>query len=541
MDKGLQDLLKEWGLPQAVIKKFEENDITTKDHLRQMKIEDVEHLLTLGQKINFRGKLEAYNQLDNAPVVIEVVQPAPENVVENILENVPPENPNPLSDINLGGDGDDSGPSKRTPLRCSPRTSNVNRPDPTEVTPKNLFGTRSPTINFREFLESSLKGRSILSYYRLKNELNDENRRILSTLLITNEMENCLKIPNCKLDSLADLIVKEFPTEEKSNWYVPFAMEGKKRTCAGGKLYHFYHNERRTLREAGMLARRTQNPNQAIAGSEGELTSFNWVKKSSEPFETAISHWENCVEYRINLLKGDDQTPAKYMSNFICLKSNLGYRFLISDFKHLYPGKEDLLFNRWPDWRERIIKHHQKKAEEDINHQTLLSHLGLLDLPDDEQLLTICAFKLLTLSLLPKSIQGPKKAWKPASKSELLNFVFMQKSTFPDLQTAIEDKIKTFAEYGLTVQPCPAVINDNGNIQSYAIINKIFYRVESPIQALDVAIKACHALHADYPHEAKYSYLFLQKIIFDISTKFDGTCSSVRKLEKDLLRQAQGD
>lgn len=199
-------------------------------------------------------------------------QPAPENVAENILENVPPENPNPLSDINLGGDGDDSGPSKRTPLRCSPRTSNVNRPDPTEITPKNLFGTRSPTINFREFLESSLKGRSILSYYRLKNEVNEENRRILSTLLITNEMENCLKIPNCNLDSLSDLIVKEFPTEEKSNWYVPFAMEGKKRTCAGGKLYHFYHNERRTLREAGMLAKRTQNPNQ---GNTSIILGFN--------------------------------------------------------------------------------------------------------------------------------------------------------------------------------------------------------------------------------------------------------------------------
>nr|XP_018896018.1 PREDICTED: glyoxylate reductase/hydroxypyruvate reductase-like [Bemisia tabaci] len=81
-------------------------------------------------------------------------------------------------------------------------------------------------------------------------------------------------------------------------------------------------------------------------------------------------------------------------------------------------------------------------------------HSEINNEPKDEQLLTIGAFKLLTL-------RGPKKAWKPASMSELLNFVFMQKSTFLDLQTAIKDKFKTFAEYGFTVQPCPAVINDN--------------------------------------------------------------------------------
>lgn len=69
--------------------------------------------------------------------------------------------------------------------------------------------------------------------------------------------------------------------------------------------------------------------------------------------------------------------------------------------------------------------------------------------------------------------------------------------------------------------------------RSFVIVDTIYYEIETPLKAIDIAIKCIHSLHAQYPKESEQVYLFLQKGIYDITTKYDKKCSAVSTLVKE--------
>lgn len=66
--------------------------------------------------------------------------------------------------------------------------------------------------------------------------------------------------------------------------------------------------------------------------------------------------------------------------------------------------------------------------------------------------------------------------------------------------------------------------------QCCVVIDNLFYTVESPIKALDIAFKSFHALNAKYPPESEQIWLCLQLAIYDLKTKWDRTFASVQTL-----------
>nr|XP_018911549.1 PREDICTED: uncharacterized protein LOC109040177 isoform X3 [Bemisia tabaci] len=60
MEPSLAQLLTEWGLPRPVLQKFEANDITSCNHLMALQVEDVQEMLTIGQKVLFRQRLQRW-------------------------------------------------------------------------------------------------------------------------------------------------------------------------------------------------------------------------------------------------------------------------------------------------------------------------------------------------------------------------------------------------------------------------------------------------------------------------------------------------
>lgn len=77
------------------------------------------------------------------------------------------------------------------------------------------------------------------------------------------------------------------------------------------------------------------------------------------------------------------------------------------------------------------------------------------------------------------------------------------------------------------VQPFPAVIEEDGNLSSWIWVNDEQFKMESPIVAFDACFKLMHVLHAEYPCQASYSWLFVQQALYDVETKWDFEAPSV--------------
>ena len=73
---------------------------------------------------------------------------------------------------------------------------------------------------------------------------------------------------------------------------------------------------------------------------------------------------------------------------------------------------------------------------------------------------------------------------------------------------------------------------------SYAVISgKLWYQTSSILEAVDVCVKATFVFGIKFPEAAHSSWLFLQKAIYDISTKYDAMPTKVSELISDFAEQ----
>ena len=96
-----------------------------------------------------------------------------------------------------------------------------------------------------------------------------------------------------------------------------------------------------------------------------------------------------------------------------------------------------------------------------------------------------------------------------------------------DLESAIDRLRKKCETVQQTLQPFPAVVGLNGSYDSYIVLDSVRYRLDSPIEAVDTCFKLYHALHAEYPCFSNYAWLFLQKAVYNVDTKWDPVFPSV--------------
>lgn len=79
------------------------------------------------------------------------------------------------------------------------------------------------------------------------------------------------------------------------------------------------------------------------------------------------------------------------------------------------------------------------------------------------------------------------------------------------------------------LQPLPVVVGPSTDLidTSYVVVDDIRYKVESPLEAVDVCFKLYHALHASYPCQSSYTWLFLQKAVYNLDTPWDAEAPNV--------------
>lgn len=103
------------------------------------------------------------------------------------------------------------------------------------------------------------------------------------------------------------------------------------------------------------------------------------------------------------------------------------------------------------------------------------------------------------------------------------------------MHSEIKERREKLSNFKLTLQPQAIIIgpSETDITNSLVIVDTIQYKVESPLKAIDIAFKCIHALHAEYPKESEQVFLFLQKVIYNINTKYDKKYSAVSTLIKE--------
>ena len=104
------------------------------------------------------------------------------------------------------------------------------------------------------------------------------------------------------------------------------------------------------------------------------------------------------------------------------------------------------------------------------------------------------------------------------------------------MEKYLDEKAAHLQRYDLNVQPHVddlPVFRDKS--VSYAVVSgKLWYRTSSMLDAVDACMKAAFVFGLKFPKAARSSWLFLQKAIYGISTKFDSAPSKVLELMSEL-------
>ncbi|XP_060868353.1 uncharacterized protein LOC132943397 [Metopolophium dirhodum] len=207
------------------------------------------------------------------------------------------------------------------------------------------------------------------------------------------------------------------------------------------------------------------------------------------------------------------------------------------DFQTLYPGKDKLLFHKFDVFKVKLIKYIDKlnKRFSLQDESTLLSELKTPSRLGNDN---ISVLKLLPQLFQPLTIKLDKKRkrdgkhsiWRPSKAEQADSFVLF----IPDvaeLRNVHAQKIEKAVQYGTTLQSY-IIIVDNTDI--YAVINSIYYKLETPLKALDVCYKSYFALNLNYPQESEQIWLFIQNYFFDTTLKSDKHVLFVKTFINDL-------
>lgn len=87
------------------------------------------------------------------------------------------------------------------------------------------------------------------------------------------------------------------------------------------------------------------------------------------------------------------------------------------------------------------------------------------------------------------------------------------------------------------IQPFILIVGTPVNPKEIVIFfDSIKYKVFSILNAIDVCFKLFHLFNLEYPTESCYVWLFIQKLFYNINTKFDTPCHTLGQILSDLSK-----
>lgn len=129
------------------------------------------------------------------------------------------------------------------------------------------------------------------------------------------------------------------------------------------------------------------------------------------------------------------------------------------------------------------------------------------------------AFILPSMKIAKKE---KKKFWRPTIIESREGFA-LHVLTISDLDRAISDRKAKFAELGIRLQPMVIIIGSKlTEIKEYFVwYDDITYKFHSFLATLDITFKLIFALNLNFNVESLQVWQFVQKKMYNITTKYD--------------------
>lgn len=415
--------------------------------------------------------------------------------------------------------------------------------------------SRSDKLDLEMLLNSTSKGKMILSLYRQRNCLDGPARQTLTDLVIAEELREDFnkRITSQRFQEIAEAIVELFPGENEDTYFCNDRSYGD-RPGGKGKLTSKYYNTRRQLAKSGVICRgqskeRRQNIQQGILAafqSTSEehaealqnskwLQSLGWhTELSPEDLEMTLQRWQGCWKVRLLKVLSPGHSPTVYLDEYPVLRMPIGETLIKSDFDLLFKEAGTRLMRDWPNFSQSVIT----TLAEDYRKQiplldTVRRHVGTVE---GRQVGAL----LLLPSMLPvttcKGSGESSEIWRP-TRQEAQDGFLLHVEHDGDVNAALERHWMRMRLMGQAVSPVPVVVGPTLDQLQTALVaideNTAFY-VPSALCAVDLCFKCFHALQVPYPPQAQNVWMFLQHALYQVATPTDRMSVSVSSLLADF-------
>ncbi|XP_070074126.1 uncharacterized protein [Drosophila takahashii] len=425
-----------------------------------------------------------------------------------------------------------------------------------EIVPKKLYGARvkfehnrslrmklekracnsATEISAISILQESLLFKGINNFYRTNKSLEQRQRKAICGIICDFLVNHKIEWQPKKFDQVAVDIVSLFPTEVKETYYLP--IKNKK---AGGLLYARYRNtvsKNRSLVEESIIE--SDDDSNSLAEEDIDSVSYSMIWLQCNSDDTAnlaeiYRHWENTFKKRTEQLVSETSLK-EILTAWPILKQSFGAELLKLDFADRFPAKENHLFSKFEEFKNKILPIAEKRLKESFSVKILKLIKGA-----EEGTIDLSVFLLLHGLLTPtgrrsvKCGEAKKRLAKITTADSRKSF-FQCFQSFGELNTFIKEKIQTLFEEKLTLQPIICGVGDS-EIECkefFIYFSDIFYEFKDIVSAVDACFKIYNVLDLKYPEESKLVWYFIHKYFFEMDIATEDNISKVISFINDL-------
>ncbi|KAF4514066.1 UNVERIFIED_CONTAM: hypothetical protein B566_EDAN018856 [Ephemera danica] len=266
-----------------------------------------------------------------------------------------------------------------------------------------------------------------------------------------------------------------------------------------------------------------------------------WLVHSRMPLVLVYEHWEKSRALRKPSNSHDDiKNVYDFLNYWPILKQSDSYTLVDLDFKDFYPDSYLALLSKWEQIKAKLIP----ILKRDVKDKSVIASLDLLPTTEGagHDLIVLRAIAGVCLPTNRVNKSSVIKPWKPSIKESQDGFILHVKQP-GDIKPSIAIRTAKFQSLKRQVQPFVIAVGPTlSSLDKFYVYicsppgteNRIvMYELDSLLKAVDICFKVFFCMSLEYGKDSEQLWNFLQKGVYNITTKYDNSFPSVNDL---LLR-----
>ncbi|XP_058456686.1 uncharacterized protein LOC131434053 [Malaya genurostris] len=413
-----------------------------------------------------------------------------------------------------------------------------------------LDGTDKKQWTARLLIERSKRGKEVIKKYDKCKILAKKDKTFITHLIVDEFVDEFGKLSKDELIQRAKELNEIFPTIDEHVWYQPTTIRdvnGRKiklSRLARGCLFDRNHN----YRAAAVLEKGDNFGSIDHICYERKLTitedscteeavaSYNetkrWFRHHQDEWEDLRVRWTASSSVRLyEISKIKLPSFEHILDEYPIMRNNDGYQLIKIDFNHRYPDKNNLLFERFVEFRTRI----QPILYSDVGDQGR----SLLKLLEENHLEDIvdCVTFILLVHILPNStLRLPNgKRWKPSIR-ESCDGILIHLKALDEYEKELSRIYQQNSLRGLPDHPLIVVVCDElKSIEQFFVTYRdISYKVETFLKAVDIIFKIHKAYDIVFPPEVKGLWQFIAYFMYNFDLTDDSFKARILSLSNTI-------